>query len=76
MKKKLGLFILINIIIIVIALYIVGFIDKKISPIMMDYSKSEIKKIASIIINRSIRDDLLNDGILDELFIVKKKVII
>ncbi len=73
MKKKLGFFLLICIIILVLSFFIINFIDKKVAPIMMDYSKGEIKRIASIIINRSIRDDLLNDGILDELFIVKKK---
>ena len=72
MKKKISLLLVIIFIILIISFFIVNYIDKKISPIIMDYSKSEIKKIASIIINRSIRDNLLDDGILDELFIVGK----
>ena len=72
MKKKISLLLVIIFIILIISFFIVNYIDKKISPIIMDYSKSEIKKIASIIINRSIRDNILDDGILDELFIVGK----
>ena len=60
------------IIVIIIAFYIVNIIDKRITPIIMDYSKSEIKKIASLIINRSIRDNLLDDGILDKMLIVTR----
>ncbi len=72
MKKKIGILLLIIMVILIISFFIVNFIDKKITPIMMNYSKTEIKRIASIVINRSIRDDLLNDGVLDELFIVKR----
>ncbi len=72
MKKKISILLIIIFIALLIAIIIVNYIDKKISPIVMDYSKGEIKKIASIIINRSIRDNLLDDGILDELFIVGK----
>ena len=72
MKKKMCLLFFIIVFAIILSIILVTLIDKKITPIVMDYSKSEIKKIASIIINRSIRDDLLEDGILDNLFIVTK----
>ena len=72
MKKKISLLLIIIFIIVLISFIIVNYIDRKFTPLVMDYSKSEIKKIASVIINRSIRDNLLDDGILDKLFIVAK----
>ena len=72
MRKKVTFLLLIIIVVLIISFSIVNFIDKKITPVVMNYGKSEIKKIVSIVINRSIRDDLLEDGILDKLFIVTK----
>lgn len=73
MKKKISILLIIIAVALFISIIIVNYIDKKISPLVMDYSKSEIKKITSIIINRSIRDNLIDDGILDELFIVGRE---
>ena len=58
-KKKLGIFLLIIIIIIIIVIIILKIINKKITPVVMEYSISEMKRVASIIINRSVNSDLL-----------------
>lgn len=71
-KHKISLIITIFIIIIVIAFLIVKLISDKISPIVMDYSISEMKRITTIIINRSINSDLLNSVDMDNLFIITK----
>ncbi len=71
-KKKLGIFLLIIIIIIIIAIIILKIINKKITPVVMEYSISEMKRVASIIINRSVNSDLLSKNDVDKLFIVTR----
>lgn len=72
MKKKLGILMLILMIVIVISLICIKIINGKITPTIMDYSISEMKRVASTIINRSIRDDTLTQDDLDKMFIVSK----
>ena len=72
MKKKIGIFIFIIILIIVLSLLILKFINDKVAPRVMDYSISEMKRVASTIINRSIRDDSLPSEELEQMFIVSK----
>lgn len=45
---------------------------KKVSPTIMEYSKSQMKKVAATLINKSITNDILEEMNLDELFIVDK----
>ena len=71
-KHKVSLIIIILIIIIIISFFIVKLISDKISPMVMDYSISEMKRITSIIINRSINSDLLNKIDMNNLFIITK----
>ncbi len=71
LKKRLVFFLLIVFLIITISLIIIHSIDKKIAPYIMDYSISEMKRVASTIINRSITEDITNE-IDDSLFIVTK----
>ena len=71
-KHKISFVIITLIIIIVIAIFIVKLISDKISPMIMDYSISEMKRITSIIINRSINSDLLNKIDMNNLFVVTK----
>ena len=73
MKKKINYIIIIFIIILVLAFIIVKLISDKISPVVMDYSISEMKRITSIIINRSINSDILNKIDMNSLFIITKK---
>ena len=59
MRKKLGLLLIIIFFIIIMSFITLKIITKKVSPLLMEYSKSEIKKIASTVINRSITNDIL-----------------
>ena len=67
-----SVFILVIVIIFVLSILVVSFINSKIAPRIMDYSISEMKRVASTIINRSIRDDTLTQDDLDKMFIVSK----
>lgn len=71
MRKKISFFIIIMIIIVVISVFCLKIINNKISPVVMDYSISEMKRLTSIIINRSINSDVLNKDDMDNLFITK-----
>ena len=72
MIKKIKIIFIIVIFIILIAIISLRVINKKISPLVMDYSISEMKKITSIIINRSINSDILNSSDIDNLFITTR----
>ncbi len=72
MKRKVGIFIFIIVIIFILSILVIMFINSKIAPRIMDYSISEMKRVASTIINRSIRDDTLTQDDLDKMFIVSK----
>lgn len=53
-------------------MYIIKLINKNITPTVMEYSKSEIKRIASIIINKSIDEEIINKIDIDKLFVIDK----
>ena len=72
MKRKIGVFVFILILVITISIIIVKIISNHITPIVMDYSISEMKRIASIVINRSVNSDILNNNDMDKLFIVTR----
>jgi len=72
MKKKFGLLICILLLIIIISLILVKIISDKITPLVMDYSIGQMKKITSIIINRSINSDILDQSDMNNLFIITK----
>ena len=70
MKKKITILIIILFIIIAISLYFIRILNEKIMPIAMNYSIGEMKRVTSIIINRSINSDILNEDDMSKLFIV------
>lgn len=71
-KHKFSILVIIFLIILTISIFIVKLISDKVSPMVMDYSISEMKRITSIIINRSINSDLLNQIDMNNLFIITK----
>ena len=72
MKRKIKIFIIIIILIIIIAIISVRLINDKISPLVMDYSIGEMKRVTSIIINRSINSDILDQNDMNNLFVINK----
>lgn len=48
------------------------FINKKVSPILMDYAESYIKKVTNLIINKAISKQLSEQLNIDDLFIITK----
>lgn len=72
MKRKIKILFIILILIILLSFTILKLITKNISPIMMEYSKSKVKRLSSLVINKGITDDVLNKINTQELFIVDK----
>lgn len=70
--RKLTFLLIIIFIIIAFSFIILKLILKNVSPVIMEYSKSEMKKIAATLINKAITNDILEEMNLDELFIVDK----
>ena len=70
MKKRLKIFFIILLLVLILSFLLSTYLDKKISPIVMEYSVAEAKKIISIIINRSINSDLLENSDIDNLYII------
>ena len=72
MKKKLGILMFILMIVIVISLICIKIINEKITPTIMDYSISEMKRVVSVIINRSVNSDILDKSSIDKLFVANR----
>lgn len=70
MRKRISLFIIVILIIITVAIIIIKVINDKITPLVMNYSIGEMKRITSIIINRSINSNILEEEEMNKLFIV------
>ena len=71
-KRKLFIFFVIVFFIFIIAIIGINIINDKITPLVINYSTGQMKRITSIIINRSINSDMLNKDDLDNLFMVSK----
>ena len=71
-NKKISFFFMVLFIIILLAIIIVQVINNKITPTVMDYSKTEMKRIASIILNKSASDNILDNFDMDKLFIITR----
>ena len=72
MKKKISIFIFLLFVICLLSFFLIHFINQKITPIVMEYSIGEMKRVASTIINRSITSEMLEKARINDLFIVSK----
>lgn len=69
---KLSFLLIIILIIVIVSFITLKILVKKVSPTIMEYSKSQMKKVASTLINKAITNDILEEMNLEELFIVDK----
>ncbi len=51
---------------------ILNFISLKVNPVLLDYAQMEARKIASIIINDAVNQNITNDIDIEELFIITR----
>ena len=71
-KKKINVFILIIVLLIIMLIIVFNFINLKVNPILLDYAQMEARKIASIIINDAVKQNITDDIDIEELFIITK----
>ena len=64
--------IFIFVVIIVVIVLAFKYINKKVSPILMDYAESYIKKVTNLIINKAISKQLSEELNIEDLFIITK----
>jgi len=69
--KKLNIYLIIFLILGIVTLYILNIFSKKAIPILMDYSKIEVKKIATTLINNAVINEVAKNITIDDLFIIK-----
>ena len=70
MKKNIIKLLLVLFFIIIVSIIFISILSKKIMPIYINYSESEIEKIVTVVVNRVVNETNLNDN----LFIVKNDV--
>lgn len=71
-KRKLSIFAFVIVIIILLSVIIMQVISNRVAPLVMDYSVTEMKRIASIILNKSVTDDVMANLDIDKLFIITR----
>lgn len=71
-SRKLSLILIIILIIIISSFILLKIIIEKVSPTIMEYSKSQMKKVAATLINKAITNDILEEMDLEKLFIIDK----
>lgn len=71
-KKKINFIFFIIILLIIMIIIVLNFINLKVNPILLDYAEMESRKIASIIINDAVKQNITDDIDVDELFIITK----
>lgn len=69
--KKINIYLIIFLILGIVTLYILNIFSKKAIPILMDYSKVEVKKIATTLINNAVINEVAKNITIDDLFIIK-----
>ena len=69
--KKINIYLIIFLILGIFTLYILNIFSKKAIPILMDYSKVEVKKIATTLINNAVINEVAKNITIDDLFIIK-----
>lgn len=71
-EKKINFVIFIVIMLIIMIVLILNFISLKVNPVLLDYAQMEARKIASIIINDAVNQNITNDIDVEELFIITR----
>jgi len=70
--KKTNIIIIIIILIIISSIYLLNLFSKKAIPIFLNYSEIEVKRVASLIVNNSLINEVGTKVVFDDLFVVKE----
>ena len=70
--KRKNIVLFTTILIIIAIIFIFKIIDKKASPVLLNYAELEARKLASVVINSAINKEVSKNINLEELFIISK----
>lgn len=70
--KKLNFLIVISILFLLIIFFIFSWLNKKVSPILLNYAEVETKKLSNLIINRAITKQVAEEIVINQLFDIVK----
>jgi len=70
--KKSNVIILILVAIFIGVIWVFWFMNKKLTPIIMDYAEIQAGRIATLVINQAITNEVTNEMDMDDLFIILK----
>ena len=71
-KKKTNIFAFTAIFLVVCLILVFNFINKKVSPIILNYAELEARKLATLVINSAISKNISNKIKSDEIFLITK----
>ena len=71
-RKRINIVPIIIILLIISVIYLLNLFSKKAIPIFLNYSEIEVKRIASLIVNNSLINEVGTKVVFDDLFVVKE----
>lgn len=71
-KGRKNAFVIVLLLLFVVILLCLKFINKKVSPVLLDYAELESRKLASIIINNAVSKNVTENIDIDELFMITR----
>jgi len=71
-NKKINIVLLVISFLIISIIYLLNIFSKKALPIFLEYSEIEVKRIASLVINNTVMNEVGKDVTIDDLFVIKE----
>lgn len=71
-KKKTNIFVFTAVFFVVCVILVFNFINKKVSPVILNYAELEARKLATLVINSAISKNISNKIKSDEIFLITK----
>lgn len=70
--KKINIVLLVILFLVISIIYLLNIFSKKALPIFLEYSEIEVKRIASLVINNTVMNEVGKDVTIDDLFVIKE----
>lgn len=70
--NKINIIIYIFILLVIAIVFLFRYINKRVSPILLDYAEMESKKLASIVVSKAINSEVASSLTVENLFIITK----
>lgn len=71
-NKKKNILVLVFVIICIFLVFIFKFINKKVFPVVLNYAELEARKLATLVVNKTVSNNISNKINIDEIFLINK----